>query len=166
MLARADEHADLMQGGGDAEDELKLGIEAVEVLQLAEELLREHGDVLGVFAIGLVAVADLAGGLQHLLLEDGGAGAGGHEVEHELGAEVAGGHPDAFIAKAFGEREIGLQGGHDAFAAGMKEKSFVDFMNQRGLTIRYMSTKDLTDFVARERPFYEALATEVAKTRQ
>lgn len=55
---------------------------------------------------------------------------------------------------------------HDAFAAGMKEKSFIDFMNQRGLTIRYMSTKDLTDFVNRERPFYEALATEVAKTRQ
>ena len=55
---------------------------------------------------------------------------------------------------------------HDAFALGMKEKSFIDFMNQRGLTIRYMSTADLSDFVNRERPFYEALATEVAKTRQ
>jgi tripartite-type tricarboxylate transporter receptor subunit TctC len=55
---------------------------------------------------------------------------------------------------------------HDAFAKGVKEKSFVDFMNTRGLTIRYLSTKDLTDFVARERPFYEALATEVAKTKQ
>ena len=48
----------------------------------------------------------------------------------------------------------------------MKEKSFIDFMNTRGLTIRYMSTKELTDFVARERPIYEALATEVAKTKQ
>jgi tripartite-type tricarboxylate transporter receptor subunit TctC len=55
---------------------------------------------------------------------------------------------------------------HDAFANGMKEKSFIDFMNTRGLTIRYMSTKELTEFVARERPFYEALATEVAKTKQ
>ena len=55
---------------------------------------------------------------------------------------------------------------HDAFAKGMQEQSFIDFMNTRGLTIRYMSTKELTDFVARERPFYEALATEVAKTKQ
>ena len=55
---------------------------------------------------------------------------------------------------------------HDAFAKGMNEKAFVDFMNGRGLTIRYLSTKDVTDFVARERPFYEALATEVAKTKQ
>jgi tripartite-type tricarboxylate transporter receptor subunit TctC len=54
---------------------------------------------------------------------------------------------------------------HDAFAKGMQEKSFVDFMNQRGLTIRYMNTKEITDFVARERPFYEALATEVNKTK-
>lgn len=54
---------------------------------------------------------------------------------------------------------------HDAFAAGMREKTFVDFMNQRGLAIRYLSTKDLTEFVNRERPFYEALATEIAKTR-
>ena len=53
---------------------------------------------------------------------------------------------------------------HDAFAKGMQEKSFVDFMNSRGLTIRYLNTKDLTDFVARERPFYEALATEIKKT--
>lgn len=54
---------------------------------------------------------------------------------------------------------------HDAFAKGMQEKSFIDFMNGRGLTIRYLSTKDLTDFVARERPFYEALATEINKTK-
>jgi len=54
---------------------------------------------------------------------------------------------------------------HDAFAKGMQEKSFVDFMNQRGLTIRYMGTKEITDFVARERPLYEALATEVNKTK-
>ncbi|MCA0240829.1 MAG: tripartite tricarboxylate transporter substrate binding protein [Proteobacteria bacterium] len=54
----------------------------------------------------------------------------------------------------------------DAFAAGMKEKAFIDFMNTRGLTIRYLSTADLTDFVNRERPFYEALAEEVAKTRK
>ena len=55
---------------------------------------------------------------------------------------------------------------HDAFAKGMKEKAFVDFMNGRGLTIRYLPTQELTEFVARERPFYEALATEVAKTKQ
>jgi tripartite-type tricarboxylate transporter receptor subunit TctC len=55
---------------------------------------------------------------------------------------------------------------HDGFARGMKEKSFVDFMAQRGLTVRYLSTKDLVDFVNRERPFYESLAAEVAKTRQ
>jgi tripartite-type tricarboxylate transporter receptor subunit TctC len=54
---------------------------------------------------------------------------------------------------------------HDAFAKGMQEKSFIDFMNQRGLTIRYMNTKEITDFVARERPFYETLATEVNKTK-
>jgi tripartite-type tricarboxylate transporter receptor subunit TctC len=55
---------------------------------------------------------------------------------------------------------------HDGFAKGMKEKSFIDFMNTRGLTIHYLPTKELTEFVARERPFYEALATEVAKTKQ
>lgn len=55
---------------------------------------------------------------------------------------------------------------HDAFAKGMGEKAFVEFMNQRGLTIRYMSTKELSDFVARVRPEFEALATEVAKTKQ
>ena len=53
---------------------------------------------------------------------------------------------------------------HDAFAKGMQEQSFVDFMNSRGLTIRYLNTKELTDFVERERPFYEALATEIKKT--
>ena len=53
---------------------------------------------------------------------------------------------------------------HDAFAKGVKEKSFVDFMNGRGLTIRYMNTKELTDFVARERPIYEALAAEVKRS--
>ena len=53
---------------------------------------------------------------------------------------------------------------HDAFAKGVQEKSFVDFMNSRGLTIRYMNTKELTDFVARERPMYEALAAEVKAT--
>lgn len=53
---------------------------------------------------------------------------------------------------------------HDGFAKGMQEKSFTDFMNGRGLTIRYMNTKDLVDFVARERPFYEALAAEIKKT--
>src|SRR4029078_13547224 len=50
---------------------------------------------------------------------------------------------------------------HDAFAKGMQEKSFTDFMSSRGLTIRYMDTKDLTEFAARERPIYEALAAEV-----
>lgn len=55
---------------------------------------------------------------------------------------------------------------HDAFAKGMQEKSFTDFMNTRGLTIRYMPTKELTEFVARERPFYEALAAEIKKTKQ
>ncbi len=52
---------------------------------------------------------------------------------------------------------------HDAFAKGMKEKSFIDFMNQRGLTIRYMPTKEAVDFVAKVRPEFEALAAEVAK---
>ena len=55
---------------------------------------------------------------------------------------------------------------HDAFAKGMQEKSFTDFMNSRGLTIRYMGTKELTEFAARERPLYEALATEVKKTQK
>jgi tripartite-type tricarboxylate transporter receptor subunit TctC len=55
---------------------------------------------------------------------------------------------------------------HDAFAKGMQEKSFVDFMNSRGLTIRYMGTKELTDFAARERPVYEALAAEIKKTQK
>lgn len=55
---------------------------------------------------------------------------------------------------------------HDAFAKGMQEKSFVDFMNGRGLTIRYMNTKDITDFVARETPFYEALATEIKASKK
>jgi len=55
---------------------------------------------------------------------------------------------------------------HDAFAKGMKEKSFVDFMNSRGLTIHYMPTKELTEFVAHQRPEFEALAAEVSKTKQ
>lgn len=55
---------------------------------------------------------------------------------------------------------------HDAFAKGMQEKSFVDFMNGRGLTIRYMGTKELTEFAARERPIYEALAAEVKKSQK
>jgi hypothetical protein len=46
----------------------------------------------------------------------------------------------------------------------MQEKSFVDFMNGRGLTIRYMGTKELNDFVARERPQFEALAGEIKAT--
>lgn len=54
---------------------------------------------------------------------------------------------------------------HDAFAKGMQEPSFIEFMKGRGLTIRYMNTKDLVDFVARERPFYEKLATEINKTK-
>jgi tripartite-type tricarboxylate transporter receptor subunit TctC len=53
---------------------------------------------------------------------------------------------------------------HDGFAKGMQEKSFVDFMNGRGLTIRYMGTRELTDFVARERPQFEALATQIKAT--
>ncbi len=55
---------------------------------------------------------------------------------------------------------------HDAFAKGMQEKSFTDFMASRGLTIRYMNTKDLTEFVAKERPMYEALAAEIKKAGQ
>jgi tripartite-type tricarboxylate transporter receptor subunit TctC len=55
---------------------------------------------------------------------------------------------------------------HDAFAKGMQEKSFTDFMNSRGLTIRYMNTREISEFAARERPVYEALATEVKKTKQ
>ena len=53
---------------------------------------------------------------------------------------------------------------HDGFAKGMQEKTFIDFMAGRGLTIRYMNTRDLVDFVARERPYYEALATHIKKT--
>jgi tripartite-type tricarboxylate transporter receptor subunit TctC len=53
---------------------------------------------------------------------------------------------------------------HDGFAKGMQEKSFTDFMNGRGLTIRYMGTKELTDFVARERPQFEALASQIKST--
>jgi tripartite-type tricarboxylate transporter receptor subunit TctC len=55
---------------------------------------------------------------------------------------------------------------HDALAKAMQEKSFIDFMNSRGLGIRYMSTKDLNDFVAHQRPQFEALATELNKTKQ
>jgi tripartite-type tricarboxylate transporter receptor subunit TctC len=55
---------------------------------------------------------------------------------------------------------------HDAFAKGMQEKSFVDFMNSRGLTIRYMGTKEIADFATRERPVYEALAAEIKKTQK
>jgi tripartite-type tricarboxylate transporter receptor subunit TctC len=54
---------------------------------------------------------------------------------------------------------------HDAFAKGVREKSFVDFMNSRGLAIHYMSTKEFTDFVEHERPMYEALAARVNKTK-
>jgi tripartite-type tricarboxylate transporter receptor subunit TctC len=53
---------------------------------------------------------------------------------------------------------------HDAFAKGMKEPSFIDFMASRGLTIRYMDTKEIAAFAAHERPVYEALAAEVKKT--
>jgi len=53
---------------------------------------------------------------------------------------------------------------HDGFAKGMQEKSFVDFMNGRGLTIRYMNTAEVTSFAQRERPQFEALATEIKKT--
>jgi len=53
----------------------------------------------------------------------------------------------------------------DAFAKGMQEKAFIDFMNGRGLAIRYMNTKDLNDFVAIARPQFEALATEINKTK-
>jgi tripartite-type tricarboxylate transporter receptor subunit TctC len=52
----------------------------------------------------------------------------------------------------------------DGFAKGIKEKSFVDFMNARGLTIRYLDTRDTVDFVTKEKPFYEALATEIKAT--
>jgi tripartite-type tricarboxylate transporter receptor subunit TctC len=55
---------------------------------------------------------------------------------------------------------------HDAFAKGMQEKSFTDFMNSRGLTIRYMNTREITEFAAHERPFYEALAAEIKKTQK
>ena len=53
---------------------------------------------------------------------------------------------------------------HDGFAKGMQEKSFTDFMHGRGLTIRYMGSRELAEFVARERPIYEALAAEIKKT--
>ena len=47
----------------------------------------------------------------------------------------------------------------------MQEKSFVEFMNQRGLTIRYMPTQEITEFAASKRPMFETLATEVNKTK-
>lgn len=53
---------------------------------------------------------------------------------------------------------------HDGFAKGTQEKSFVDFMSSRGLTIRYMGTQELAEFVARERPQFEALATQIKTT--
>jgi tripartite-type tricarboxylate transporter receptor subunit TctC len=55
---------------------------------------------------------------------------------------------------------------HDAFAKGMQEKSFLDFMSSRGLTIHYMNTKDITEFAAHERPQFEALATEIKNIKQ
>ncbi|QHJ00444.1 tripartite tricarboxylate transporter substrate binding protein [Xylophilus rhododendri] len=53
---------------------------------------------------------------------------------------------------------------HDGFAKGMQEKSFTDFMSSRGLTIRYMNTQEVSAFVAKERPQFEALAAEIKKT--
>lgn len=53
---------------------------------------------------------------------------------------------------------------HDGFAKGMQEKSFTDFMASRGLTIRYMSTQEVSAFVAQQRPQFEALAAEIKKT--
>jgi tripartite-type tricarboxylate transporter receptor subunit TctC len=55
---------------------------------------------------------------------------------------------------------------HDGFAQGMQEKAFIEFMKTRGLTIHYMNTKDFTDFAARQRPVFEALATEVSKVKE
>lgn len=54
----------------------------------------------------------------------------------------------------------------DVFAAAAREKSFVDFMNGRGLTIRYMPTAELNAFIAAQRPAFEALAADVKKTPQ
>lgn len=53
----------------------------------------------------------------------------------------------------------------DGFAKGMKEKAFIDFMGSRGLAIRYLNTDDMNAFVARVRPEFETLATEIAKTK-
>ncbi|MDB5859379.1 MAG: transporter substrate-binding protein [Ramlibacter sp.] len=53
---------------------------------------------------------------------------------------------------------------HDGLAQGMQEKSFIEFMNARGLTIRYLPTRELNEFVAHERPQYEALAREIKAT--
>ncbi|HEY4065754.1 MAG TPA: tripartite tricarboxylate transporter substrate binding protein [Burkholderiaceae bacterium] len=55
---------------------------------------------------------------------------------------------------------------HDGFAQAMQDKAFVEFMKTRGLTIHYMNTKDFTDFAARQRPVFEALATEVNKVKE
>ncbi|MDI3383627.1 tripartite tricarboxylate transporter substrate binding protein [Xenophilus aerolatus] len=71
------------------------------------------------------------------------------------GIGVPAGTPDAAV------KEL-----HDAFAKGMQERSFIDFMNSRGLAIRYMPTQQFADFAARERPGFEALATQIQKTKQ
>jgi tripartite-type tricarboxylate transporter receptor subunit TctC len=64
-----------------------------------------------------------------------------------------------------GTPDAAVQYLHDAFAKGMQEKSFIDFMNQRGLTIRYMPTKEIAEFASSNRPMFEALATEANKSK-
>lgn len=119
VFAGADKHADLMQDGGDAEEEFVFGVEAVKVLQLGEEFLREFGDVFTVLAVGVEFFTDFAGSLENLLLEGFGLGAGVEEVVDKVAVEVTFGNDEDFVVEASGEGEVGLEGGDEAFRTGV-----------------------------------------------
>lgn len=55
---------------------------------------------------------------------------------------------------------------HDAFAKAIESDEFKSFMEERGMNIRYMNTEEFTNFVEEQRPTFEALAKEVAATKE
>ena len=108
MLACADEHAYFMKHGGHPEQHLVLGLEGMEMAQLAEDLLSEAGDMLGMLVIGFILLGQFLRGGDDLFLEGGGECTLGHEVQDEVALEITGGDVDEVVTKAARESEVGL----------------------------------------------------------
>ena len=121
MFPLADEKADLMQDGSDAQDEFVFGLQPVEFLQFLKNLLGEHRHMLGVRSIRGVFFSNDPCGLQHFVLEGLGLRIVRKQVHQQVALEVAFRNHDELVVKASRQCEVGLQRGNHAFNARVVE---------------------------------------------